>query len=184
MQSFYRLLHHMDYAGLLSGAFAEDGQRRYPAFVLFFAVFDETKSWYGQVGERVSRERFKRTNGKKEYHTINGYVNATLPGDQRAWLKQESLNITAGGRAVMLIAVTAVRAVYQCRLRMWSAQEFNVSLCVCSFVCRFDNVSGPKPCVLAPDRDEHSSRNPHHSVSGSFSDGNLMFRILFMHVTV
>uniref|UniRef100_I3JCH8 Coagulation factor VIII n=1 Tax=Oreochromis niloticus TaxID=8128 RepID=I3JCH8_ORENI len=54
--------------------------RRYPAFVLFFAVFDETKSWYGEVGERMSREKFKRKNGKKEYHTINGYVNSTLPG--------------------------------------------------------------------------------------------------------
>uniref|UniRef100_A0A3Q0T2K1 Coagulation factor VIII, procoagulant component n=1 Tax=Amphilophus citrinellus TaxID=61819 RepID=A0A3Q0T2K1_AMPCI len=63
-----------------SSAFTEDGQRRYPAFVLFFAVFDETKSWYGQVGARVSREKFKRSNSKKEYHTINGYVNSTLPG--------------------------------------------------------------------------------------------------------
>uniref|UniRef100_A0AAX7UX45 F5/8 type C domain-containing protein n=1 Tax=Astatotilapia calliptera TaxID=8154 RepID=A0AAX7UX45_ASTCA len=59
---------------------ASKNERRYPAFVLFFAVFDETKSWYGEVGERVSREKFKRSNGKKEYHTINGFVNSTLPG--------------------------------------------------------------------------------------------------------
>ncbi|XP_022069387.2 coagulation factor VIII [Acanthochromis polyacanthus] len=57
-----------------------DGQRKYPAFVLLFAVFDETKSWYGEVGERLSREKFKRSDGRKEYHTINGYVNSTLPG--------------------------------------------------------------------------------------------------------
>lgn len=57
-----------------------DGQRRSPAFVLLFAVFDESKSWYGEVGERRSRERFRRGNDRKEYHTINGYVNATLPG--------------------------------------------------------------------------------------------------------
>uniref|UniRef100_A0AAQ6A9K0 F5/8 type C domain-containing protein n=1 Tax=Amphiprion ocellaris TaxID=80972 RepID=A0AAQ6A9K0_AMPOC len=57
-----------------------DGQRKYPAYVLLFAVFDETKSWYGEVGERQSREKFKRTDGRKEYHTINGYVNSTLPG--------------------------------------------------------------------------------------------------------
>ncbi|XP_044061159.1 coagulation factor VIII [Siniperca chuatsi] len=63
-----------------SSAFADDGQRRNPAFVLLFAVFDETKSWYGQVGERKSREKFKRSSDRKEYHTINGYVNATLPG--------------------------------------------------------------------------------------------------------
>uniref|UniRef100_UPI0037E92206 coagulation factor VIII n=1 Tax=Semicossyphus pulcher TaxID=241346 RepID=UPI0037E92206 len=63
-----------------STAFTEDGQRKNPAFVLLFAVFDETKSWYGEVGERRSREKFKRSGNKKEYHTINGYVNSTLPG--------------------------------------------------------------------------------------------------------
>ncbi|XP_070692649.1 coagulation factor VIII isoform X2 [Pempheris klunzingeri] len=61
-------------------AFKDDGQRRNPAFVLLFAVFDETKSWYGEVGERKSREKFKRSKDRKEYHTINGYVNSTLPG--------------------------------------------------------------------------------------------------------
>ncbi|KAM9377527.1 venom prothrombin activator pseutarin-C non-catalytic subunit [Pholidichthys leucotaenia] len=61
-------------------AFTEDGNRKYPAFVLLFTVFDETKSWYGEVGKRMSRENFKRSKGRKEYHTINGYVNATLPG--------------------------------------------------------------------------------------------------------
>uniref|UniRef100_A0A671W932 Coagulation factor VIII-like n=1 Tax=Sparus aurata TaxID=8175 RepID=A0A671W932_SPAAU len=54
--------------------------RRNQAFVLLFAVFDETKSWYGEVGERRSREKFRRSNNRKEYHTINGYVNSTLPG--------------------------------------------------------------------------------------------------------
>ncbi|XP_078117549.1 coagulation factor VIII [Sander vitreus] len=61
-------------------AFTDDGQRRNPAFVLLFAVFDETKSWYGGVGEKRSREKFKKSIGRKEYHTINGYVNSTLPG--------------------------------------------------------------------------------------------------------
>ncbi|XP_042275527.1 coagulation factor VIII [Thunnus maccoyii] len=63
-----------------SSAFTEDGQRRNPAFVLLFAVFDETKSWYGEIGERKSREKFRRTAGRKSYHTINGYVNSTLHG--------------------------------------------------------------------------------------------------------
>lgn len=63
-----------------TSAFTDEGQRRNPAFVLLFAVFDETKSWYGEVGERRSREKFKRSGGRKEYHTINGYVNSTLPG--------------------------------------------------------------------------------------------------------
>ncbi|XP_038142468.1 coagulation factor VIII [Cyprinodon tularosa] len=61
-------------------AFTEDGQRKFQAFVLLFAVFDETKSWYGEVGERMSREKFRRSDGRKEYHTINGYVNSTLSG--------------------------------------------------------------------------------------------------------
>ncbi|XP_011478321.4 coagulation factor VIII [Oryzias latipes] len=60
-----------------SSAFTEDGRRRHPAFVLLLAVFDETQSWYG---ERMSREVFKMSKGRKVYHTINGYVNSTLPG--------------------------------------------------------------------------------------------------------
>ncbi|XP_068181094.1 coagulation factor VIII isoform X2 [Antennarius striatus] len=63
-----------------TSAFTENGLRKNPAFVLLFAVFDETKSWYGEVGERRSSENFKRGNNRKEYHTINGYVNSTLPG--------------------------------------------------------------------------------------------------------
>ncbi|XP_029021145.1 coagulation factor VIII [Betta splendens] len=63
-----------------SSALTDEGQRRNTAFVLLFAVFDETKSWYGEAGERVSREKFRRSHGRKEYHTINGYVNSTLPG--------------------------------------------------------------------------------------------------------
>ncbi|XP_059202876.1 coagulation factor VIII [Centropristis striata] len=63
-----------------TSAFTDDGQRRNTAFVLLFAVFDETKSWYGEVGERTSREKFRKSIGRKEYHTINGYVNSTLPG--------------------------------------------------------------------------------------------------------
>ncbi|XP_058506408.1 coagulation factor VIII [Solea solea] len=63
-----------------SSALTDEGKRRSPAFVLFLAVFDETKSWYGELGERMSREKFKRSNNRKKYHTINGYINATLPG--------------------------------------------------------------------------------------------------------
>ncbi|KAM3867146.1 coagulation factor VIII [Diretmus argenteus] len=63
-----------------SSAFIEDGERRSPEFVLLFVVFDETKSWYGEIGERRSREKSKRSSSVKQYHTINGYVNSTLPG--------------------------------------------------------------------------------------------------------
>uniref|UniRef100_A0AAV2MJK0 F5/8 type C domain-containing protein n=1 Tax=Knipowitschia caucasica TaxID=637954 RepID=A0AAV2MJK0_KNICA len=61
-------------------ALTEDGERRNPAFVLMFAVFDEARSWYGEIGERRSREKFRKSNTRKEYHTINGYINSTLPG--------------------------------------------------------------------------------------------------------
>ncbi|XP_055015372.1 coagulation factor VIII isoform X2 [Boleophthalmus pectinirostris] len=61
-------------------AFTEDEERKNPAFVLMFAVFDESQSWYGEVGERRSRERFRKSNIRKEYHTVNGYINSTLPG--------------------------------------------------------------------------------------------------------
>lgn len=77
---------HVCVCALPLGAFTDDGQRRYPAFVLLFVVFDETKSWYGEVGERMSREKFKRSSSRKEYHTINGYVNSTLPGNEAACL--------------------------------------------------------------------------------------------------
>ncbi|KAF3693960.1 Coagulation factor VIII Antihemophilic factor [Channa argus] len=61
-------------------AFTDKGQRRNPAFVLLLAVFDETKSWYGERVERKSRAQFKRSSSRKKYDTINGYVNTTLPG--------------------------------------------------------------------------------------------------------
>lgn len=64
----------------------EDGQRRNPAFVLLFVVFDESKSWYGEVGERKSREKFRKSAVRKNYHTINGYINSTLPGNKLHWL--------------------------------------------------------------------------------------------------
>ncbi|KAG7464564.1 hypothetical protein MATL_G00166880 [Megalops atlanticus] len=49
-----------------------------PEFILFFAVFDETKSWYGEEG--VQRDKFQKGRVKKQYHTVNGFVNSTLPG--------------------------------------------------------------------------------------------------------
>lgn len=42
-------------------------------------------------------------------------------------------------------------------------------------VCRFDHVSGPRSCDVASDWDGHSSRNPLHSVPGSYLAGNQVF---------
>lgn len=75
------------------GAFTDKGQRRNPAFVLLFAVFDETKSWYGEVGERKSREKFKRSDSRKEYHTINGYINSTLPGNDPEFASRRHVSV-------------------------------------------------------------------------------------------
>ncbi|XP_009076813.1 PREDICTED: coagulation factor VIII-like [Acanthisitta chloris] len=45
-------------------------------FVMLFAVFDEGKSWYSEPGSPAAPQSHNRT----ELHTINGYVNGSLPG--------------------------------------------------------------------------------------------------------
>ncbi|MCJ8739594.1 hypothetical protein PDJAM_G00049090 [Pangasius djambal] len=59
-----------------SGVLTEDRQRKVPEFVLLFAVFDESKSWYRDVG----RANKLRITDHQQFHTINGYVNSTLKG--------------------------------------------------------------------------------------------------------
>uniref|UniRef100_A0A8C9VGK1 Coagulation factor VIII-like n=1 Tax=Scleropages formosus TaxID=113540 RepID=A0A8C9VGK1_SCLFO len=49
-----------------------------PVYILLFAVFDEARSWYGE--SRMARENLQKSRVKKVFHTINGYVNSTLPG--------------------------------------------------------------------------------------------------------
>ncbi|KAL0973846.1 hypothetical protein UPYG_G00211980 [Umbra pygmaea] len=61
-----------------STAFIDGGLRKNRAFILLFAVFDESLSGYGELGR--FREKFKKAGANKKYHTINGYVNSTLPG--------------------------------------------------------------------------------------------------------
>ncbi|XP_048885551.1 coagulation factor VIII isoform X2 [Brienomyrus brachyistius] len=61
-----------------AGSLTSDGHQKIPEYILLFAVFDESRSWYGESG--MSLERFQKTRQKKLYHTINGYVNSTLPG--------------------------------------------------------------------------------------------------------
>ncbi|XP_009305924.2 coagulation factor VIII [Danio rerio] len=58
-------------------ALTEDRQRRVPEFILLLSVFDESKSWYQEVGRA---EKLKKTSSTNQYHTINGYINSTLPG--------------------------------------------------------------------------------------------------------
>ncbi|KAB5554203.1 hypothetical protein PHYPO_G00047470 [Pangasianodon hypophthalmus] len=60
-----------------SGALTEDRQRKVPEFVLLFAVFDESKSWYRDVGRA---DKLRKSSDRQQFHTINGYVNSTLKG--------------------------------------------------------------------------------------------------------
>ncbi|XP_035383063.1 coagulation factor VIII [Electrophorus electricus] len=59
------------------GALTEQAERKVPEFVLLFAVFDESKSWY-RVENRSDKPR--KSSSRSQFHTINGYVNSTLPG--------------------------------------------------------------------------------------------------------
>lgn len=101
------------YVCAFSGAFTDEGQRRNQAFVLLFTVFDESKTWYGEVGERKSRDKFKRSDSRKEYHTINGYINATLPGNHTDCIHE----------SMAYCSITAVCSLHR--------NSFALSDCVC-----------------------------------------------------
>uniref|UniRef100_A0A671RSY3 Coagulation factor VIII-like n=1 Tax=Sinocyclocheilus anshuiensis TaxID=1608454 RepID=A0A671RSY3_9TELE len=60
-----------------TGALTEERQQKVPEFILLLAVFDESKSWYREVGRA---DKLKKTSSPTQYHTINGYINSTLPG--------------------------------------------------------------------------------------------------------
>ncbi|KAM7043454.1 coagulation factor VIII isoform 2-T3 [Acridotheres tristis] len=47
-------------------------------FVLLFAVFDEGKSWYSEQGSPAAAQ--PQVHNRTELHTINGYINGSLPG--------------------------------------------------------------------------------------------------------
>ncbi|KAK2890793.1 hypothetical protein Q8A67_013436 [Cirrhinus molitorella] len=58
-------------------ALTEERQRKVPEFILLLAVFDESKSWFREMGRA---DKLKKTPSPTQYHTINGYINSTLPG--------------------------------------------------------------------------------------------------------
>ncbi|XP_074963057.1 coagulation factor VIII [Phalacrocorax aristotelis] len=53
----------------------EDAQQE---FVMLFAVFDEGKSWYSEPGSPGAPQTLPHN--RTEMHTINGYINGSLPG--------------------------------------------------------------------------------------------------------
>ncbi|XP_062358841.1 coagulation factor VIII isoform X1 [Cinclus cinclus] len=61
------------------GTLASDGNEGLQKeFVLLFAVFDEGKSWYSEQGSPGAAQ--PQAHNRTELHTINGYINGSLPG--------------------------------------------------------------------------------------------------------
>ncbi|KFQ02416.1 Coagulation factor VIII, partial [Leptosomus discolor] len=61
------------------GTLANDGNKEaQQEFVMLFAVFDEGKSWYSEPSSRAAPQPLLRN--RTEMHTINGYINGSLPG--------------------------------------------------------------------------------------------------------
>ncbi|NWV23242.1 FA8 factor, partial [Origma solitaria] len=61
------------------GTLASDGNEDLQnEFVLLFAVFDEGKSWYSEPGSPAAAQ--PQAHNRTELHTINGYINGSLPG--------------------------------------------------------------------------------------------------------
>ncbi|XP_068813186.1 coagulation factor VIII isoform X2 [Struthio camelus] len=61
------------------GTLASDGtQNAQQEFVMLFAVFDEGKSWYSEPSSPAAAQPL--AHNRTELHTINGYINGSLPG--------------------------------------------------------------------------------------------------------
>ncbi|XP_009284580.1 PREDICTED: coagulation factor VIII isoform X1 [Aptenodytes forsteri] len=61
------------------GTLASDGNEdTQQEFVMLFAVFDEGKSWYSESGSPAAPQPL--SHNRTELHTINGYINGSLPG--------------------------------------------------------------------------------------------------------
>ncbi|XP_043830682.1 coagulation factor VIII [Dromiciops gliroides] len=62
------------------GSLERDGTQHLQEFVLLFAVFDEGKSWHSEPDEPKTQARVHQSNKLyPKVHTINGYVNGSLP---------------------------------------------------------------------------------------------------------
>uniref|UniRef100_W5N8Q8 Coagulation factor VIII n=1 Tax=Lepisosteus oculatus TaxID=7918 RepID=W5N8Q8_LEPOC len=63
-----------------SGTLNTDRHQNVQEFIVLLSLFDETKSWYGDGETFKEKIQNLRPRVQKQYHTINGYVNASLPG--------------------------------------------------------------------------------------------------------
>ncbi|XP_059241766.1 coagulation factor VIII isoform X2 [Mustela nigripes] len=59
------------------GSLARERTQDLPEFVLLFAVFDEGKSWHSETNES---SYLASAQARHEMHTVNGYINRSLPG--------------------------------------------------------------------------------------------------------
>ncbi|XP_032702284.1 coagulation factor VIII isoform X1 [Lontra canadensis] len=59
------------------GSLARERTQDLPEFVLLFAVFDEGKSWHSETNESSDPASAQ---ARREMHTVNGYINRSLPG--------------------------------------------------------------------------------------------------------
>ncbi|XP_016072404.1 PREDICTED: coagulation factor VIII isoform X2 [Miniopterus natalensis] len=63
------------------GSLAKERTQTLHEFVLLFAVFDEGKSWHSETSESSTQAMDSASaRPRLEMHTINGYVNRSLPG--------------------------------------------------------------------------------------------------------
>ncbi|RXM96455.1 E3 ubiquitin-protein ligase MARCH3 [Acipenser ruthenus] len=78
---------------------ADGSQSNVQEFVLLFSVFDEAQSWYGEAD--MFRERIQNTRKtvKKQYHSINGFVNSTLTGLKMCQKKKAHWHLIGMGTA-------------------------------------------------------------------------------------
>ncbi|MGH0171087.1 UNVERIFIED_CONTAM: hypothetical protein FKN15_060571 [Acipenser sinensis] len=78
---------------------ADGSQKDMQEFVLLFSVFDEAQSWYGEAD--MFRERIQNTRKtvKKQYHSINGFVNSTLTGLKMCQKKKAHWHLIGMGTA-------------------------------------------------------------------------------------
>nr|XP_035943162.1 coagulation factor VIII-like [Halichoerus grypus] len=59
------------------GSLAKERTQTLHEFVLLFAVFDEGKSWHSETNEALDPASAQ---AQHEMHTVNGYINRSLPG--------------------------------------------------------------------------------------------------------
>ncbi|XP_057285609.1 coagulation factor VIII isoform X2 [Pezoporus wallicus] len=78
--------------GTLASGGNEDSHQE---FVMLFAVFDEGKSWYSEPSSSAAPQPVPHN--RTELHTINGYINGSLPGLTLCLKKQVNWHVIGVG---------------------------------------------------------------------------------------